>query len=78
MVRPERVELPTYKFVACCSIQLSYGRTKGWNYEGIWLYRQPILKKILILLMQSNYLNQFNYAKFNKLRKKLKDLDPNT
>ena len=27
MVRPERVELPTYWFVASRSIQLSYGRT---------------------------------------------------
>ena len=26
MVRPERFELPTPKFVAWCSIQLSYGR----------------------------------------------------
>jgi len=28
MVRPERVELPTFWFVAKRSIQLSYGRTK--------------------------------------------------
>ena len=28
MVRPERVELPTYWFVASRSIQLSYGRTR--------------------------------------------------
>jgi hypothetical protein len=28
MVRPERFELPTPKFVAWCSIQLSYGRIK--------------------------------------------------
>ena len=28
MVRPERFELPTPKFVAWCSIQLSYGRVK--------------------------------------------------
>ena len=27
MVRPERFELPTYRSVVCCSIQLSYGRT---------------------------------------------------
>ncbi len=26
LVRPERFELPTPKFVAWCSIQLSYGR----------------------------------------------------
>jgi hypothetical protein len=29
MVRPERVELPTFWFVARRSIQLSYGRTGG-------------------------------------------------
>ena len=29
MVRPERFELPTPKFVAWCSIQLSYGRSGG-------------------------------------------------
>ena len=27
VARPERFELPTTKFVAWCSIQLSYGRT---------------------------------------------------
>lgn len=26
VVRPERFELPTHRFVACCSIQLSHGR----------------------------------------------------
>ena len=31
MVRPERVELPTYWFVASRSIQLSYGRTDGFK-----------------------------------------------
>ena len=30
MVRPERFELPTYWFVASRSIQLSYGRTRGF------------------------------------------------
>ena len=30
MVRPDRFELPTYWFVASCSIQLSYGRTR-WS-----------------------------------------------
>jgi hypothetical protein len=28
LARPERFELPTPKFVAWCSIQLSYGRKK--------------------------------------------------
>jgi hypothetical protein len=31
MVRPERFELPTTKFVAWYSIQLSYGRTVKLN-----------------------------------------------
>ncbi len=29
MVGPERFELPTHRFVACCSIQLSYEPTQG-------------------------------------------------
>ncbi len=33
MVRPERFELPTLWFVARCSIQLSYGRTKNKSAE---------------------------------------------
>ena len=33
MVRPERVELPTYWFVASRSIQLSYGRTQMVSSE---------------------------------------------
>ena len=32
MVRSERVELPTYWFVASCSIQLSYERVEGVIY----------------------------------------------
>ncbi len=35
MVRPERVELPTYWFVASRSIQLSYGRTRLASSETI-------------------------------------------
>ena len=35
MVRPERVELPTYWFVASRSIQLSYGRTGLASSEAI-------------------------------------------
>ena len=31
VVRPDRFELPTYWFVASCSIQLSYGRTYAGN-----------------------------------------------
>ncbi len=29
LARPERFELPTPKFVAWCSIQLSYGRVRS-------------------------------------------------
>ncbi len=29
MVGPERFELPAHRFVACCSIQLSYEPTQG-------------------------------------------------
>ena len=32
MVRPKRFELLTYRFVACCSIQLSYERVTKGNY----------------------------------------------
>ena len=35
MVRPERVELPTYWFVASRSIQLSYGRARVISSETI-------------------------------------------
>ena len=31
MVRPEGFELPTYRFVACCSIQLSHERPTTAN-----------------------------------------------
>ena len=34
VVRPERFELPTYRFVACCSIQLSYERPTTANIGG--------------------------------------------
>ncbi len=34
MVRPERLELPTPRFVVWCSIQLSYGRAgRDWARE---------------------------------------------
>ena len=34
VARPERFELPTPKFVAWCSIQLSYGRVLGRPLAG--------------------------------------------
>ncbi len=33
MVRPKRFELLTYRFVACCSIQLSYERVTKKYYS---------------------------------------------
>ena len=36
LVRLERFELPAYRFVACCSIQLSYERTKREMMENIF------------------------------------------
>ena len=38
MVRPERFELPTPKFVAWCSIQLSYGRKSEAKLCGVTQY----------------------------------------
>ena len=34
MVRPKRFELLTYRFVACCSIQLSYERPVKRDTRG--------------------------------------------
>jgi hypothetical protein len=41
MARPERFELPTTKFVAWYSIQLSYGR-EAVNYSGWAAGRQAL------------------------------------
>jgi hypothetical protein len=39
MARSEGLEPPTYKFVACCSIQLSYDRTLDRrHYVGIFIF----------------------------------------
>ena len=40
MVRPEGFELPTYRFVACCSIQLSYERSVRKNTSRTHRKRQ--------------------------------------
>ena len=40
MVRPKRFELLAYRFVACCSIQLSYERMKALLVEML-----PSVKK---------------------------------
>ena len=44
MVRPKRFELLTYRFVACCSIQLSYERL------GIYVCRLVVRPKRFELL----------------------------
>ncbi len=41
MARPERFERPTPKFVAWCSIQLSYGRARA---RIIWKGSGPVKK----------------------------------
>ena len=33
VVQPGGLEPPTYRFVVCCSIQLSYG-CMGWSHAG--------------------------------------------
>ena len=43
MARPERFELPTTKFVAWCSIQLSYGRAEEGKYERKQTGRQRLM-----------------------------------
>ncbi len=41
MARPERFELPTARFVAEYSIQLSYGRITTSYYPLLLLFSQP-------------------------------------
>ena len=43
VARPERFELPTTKFVAWCSIQLSYGRAEEGKYERKQTGRQRLM-----------------------------------
>jgi hypothetical protein len=38
MARSEGLEPPTYKFVACCSIQLSYDRTQRATLRRVFLF----------------------------------------
>ena len=57
MVRPEGFELPTYRFVACCSIQLSYERLVKMDISRASEKRQafflPFPKKKACLLRQA-------------------------
>ena len=48
MARPERFELPTPKFVAWCSIQLSYGRVEAANYMPFLLAVNHYLNYLMI------------------------------
>ena len=54
MVRPERFELPTYRFVACCSIQLSYERptTANIGKKGMAVKHFLLIGKIFLLSFQ--------------------------
>ncbi len=47
VVRPERFELPTPKFVAWCSIQLSYGRSSG-IVQNRRRFRQLFISQICV------------------------------
>ena len=42
MVRPKRFELLAYRFVACCSIQLSYERMKVLLFEMVSSVKKKI------------------------------------
>jgi hypothetical protein len=41
LARPERLELPTPRFVVWCSIQLSYGRSQARGCSGTPVWYQP-------------------------------------
>ena len=41
MVRPKRFELLAYRFVACCSIQLSYERVRSLLKESPLTVKRP-------------------------------------
>ena len=68
MVRPERFELPTPRFEAWCSIQLSYGRLNGGEYSeklvqwplGVSLYSLslPACQSAVIIRKLNNETNR--------------------
>lgn len=46
LVRLERFELPAYRFVACCSIQLSYSRITRKRYSRTARFRQAFFGEL--------------------------------
>ena len=62
-VRLERFELPAYRFVACCSIQLSYSRITRKRYSRTARFRQAFfgeLPRKKSLLCGKKYLFHYN------------------
>lgn len=63
LVRLERFELPAYRFVACCSIQLSYSRITRKRYSRTARFRQAFfgeLPRKKSLLRGKKYLFFYN------------------
>ncbi len=63
LVRLERFELPAYRFVACCSIQLSYSRITRKRYSRTARFRQAFfgeLPRKKSLLCGKKYLFHYN------------------
>lgn len=63
LVRLERFELPAYRFVACCSIQLSYSRITKKRYSRTARFRQAFFRELprkKSLLRGNKYLFYYN------------------
>ena len=63
LVRLERFELPAYRFVACCSIQLSYSRITRKRYSRTARFRQAFfgeLSRKKFLLCGKKYFFHYN------------------
>ena len=63
LVRLERFELPAYRFVACCSIQLSYSRITRKRYSRTARFRQAFfgeLSRKKSLLCGKKYFFHYN------------------
>ena len=63
LVRLERFELPAYRFVACCSIQLSYSRITRKRYSRTARFRQAFFGELpqkKSLLCGKKYLFHYN------------------
>ena len=63
LVRLERFELPAYRFVACCSIQLGYSRITRKRYSRTARFRQAFfgeLSRKKFLLCGKKYFFHYN------------------